>query len=186
VAEILARAKKAPLHWEARATLWDDVRFSAFEKELLPRRVSHICHLSISTEAFFAGHLKDSLHEYLSLSWTRVFVPDTLFGDGTTPIRLSCLELRHRDISWKSPLLQGVRYLDLRSPFENSRPSLTDWFDAIVDEMPQLGEDSASPIAPPFSFFNVRPIVTLPFLKTLGYLRLCGGCVRSHLLISSY
>jgi hypothetical protein len=194
-AEILARAKKAPLYLEARAIHWDDVRFSAFDKELLPR-VSHIGHLSISTEAFFLRRTLEGLTspaptlEYLSLSHPipasgeNCTVPDTLF-DSTTP-RLPCLELHNCDISWKSPLLKGLRFLELRTPSENARPSLTDWLDAL-DEMPQLKRlvlHSASPIAPPFPF-DVGRTVTLPFLTHLDISAIPGDCALAlaHLVL---
>jgi hypothetical protein len=195
-AEILARAKKAPLHLEAKTagSHWDDARFSAFEKELLPR-VSHIRHLSISTEAVFLRRTLEGLTspapilECLSLSLPvpsfRVFVPDTLFN-GTSP-RLSCLELRHCDISWKSPLLKGLRFLELRTPSEDARPSLTDWLDAL-DEMPQLKRlvlHSASPISPPFCSFDVGRTVTLPLLTHLDISAFAGDCALAlaHLVL---
>jgi hypothetical protein len=141
--EILARAKKAPLHLEAwmASCHWNSARVSAFEKEL-QSRVSHICHLRIaSLEGSYLRRTLEGLAspaptlEYLSLSHpiplsrVSVTVPDTLF-DGTTP-RLSCLELRYCDISWKSPLLKGIRYLELSARSENARPSLTGWLDAL-------------------------------------------------------
>ena len=92
-----------------------------------------------------------------------VTVPDTLF-DGTAP-RLSCLELHNCTISWKSPLLKGLRYLEIRSPDRYGRQSLAVWLDAL-DEMPQLTRlvlHSASPQAPPFPF-DIERTVTLPSL----------------------
>ncbi|SRR6266702_2702786 len=63
-AEILARAKTVPLQLEARIPIghWEDVRFSAFQKEL-QNRVSRICHLSISAEPF---HLHRTLERLVS------------------------------------------------------------------------------------------------------------------------
>ncbi|KAI9453530.1 hypothetical protein BJY52DRAFT_1418216 [Lactarius psammicola] len=148
-AEILARANMAPLHLKARVPhgLWDDARFSAFQNELHPH-VSHTCHLGISAEPFHLRKILEGLVspapilECLSLSGEeyrnrtigeRAFVPDTLF-DGSAP-RLSCLELWACNISWKSPLLRGLKHLEIRSPRQT--PSLSDWLDAL-DEMPQL------------------------------------------------
>ncbi|KAH9170620.1 hypothetical protein EDB89DRAFT_1276363 [Lactarius sanguifluus] len=74
------------------------------------------------------------------------FVPDTLFG-GTTP-NLSFLELWNCDINWKSPLLGGLKHLEIRTPLK--RPSLSVWLEAL-DQMPQLKTLTlhwASPIAP--------------------------------------
>src|SRR6266702_4088089 len=196
VAEILARAKKAPLHLEARFHngYWDNARFSAFQKELHPR-VSHICHLSISGQYF---HLRWTLEglaspaptlEYLSLSRTRVLIspviiPNTLF-DGTTP-RLSCLKLRNCDISWKSPLLKFLKYLELRTPSANAKPSLAIWLGAL-DEMTRLKRlvlQSASPIAPSFPF-EVERTVTLPSLTRLDISASAGDCALAlaHLVL---
>jgi hypothetical protein len=149
VAEILSRAKNAPLILEARILYnwWDDARFIAFDK-VLQSRVSHIRHLSIRAEAFALLRTLEGLTtpapnlEYLSLyregDFTGTvtegpFVPDALF-DGTTP-RLFSLELRGCDISCNSPLLKGLRNLEIRRPPEHT--SLTEWLDTL-DEMPQL------------------------------------------------
>ncbi|KAI9455926.1 hypothetical protein BJY52DRAFT_615746 [Lactarius psammicola] len=179
-AEILARAKKAPLHLEARFPIghWDDARFSTFQKELQPR-VSHICHLGISAGPFNLRRILGGLAspapalEYLSLSnekyqnrallSSRALIPNNIF-DGTTP-RLSCLVLCNCNISWTSPLLKGLKNLEIITLSENMRPSLTIWLDAL-DEMPQLETlilHSATPIAPPFPY-DVERTVTLPFL----------------------
>ena len=175
-AEILARAKITPSHLEAK----DSWRF-AFEKEL-QAHVSKIRHLSLTGEASILHKTLDELVspaptlEYLSLSqappaWgyisSQVPVPDTLF-DGATP-KLSCLELHYCAISWTSPLLKGLRYLEIYTPFTNARPSLTVWLDAL-DEMPQLTRlalRSASPKALlPFPF-DVERVVILPSLTHL-------------------
>ncbi|KAF8266015.1 hypothetical protein EI94DRAFT_1734056 [Lactarius quietus] len=177
-AEILARAKTMPLHLEARddGGLWrDDVRCRSFEG-VLQSRDSHISHLSITARPSSLRRTFDRLAspaptlEHLSLSQvstrTQVSVPDTLF-DGTTP-RLSRLELCNCDISWNSPLLKGLRYLEIRTPSKNARPSLTVWLD-VLDEMPQLKElvlHTASPIAPTFPF-DIERTVTLPSLTYL-------------------
>jgi hypothetical protein len=177
-AEILARAKKAPLHLMARLPDGDirNIRFSAFELEL-HTRVSYIRHLTISADS---SRLRMTLKglvspapmlEYLSLThpgppWQQEFVPDTLF-DGTTP-RLSCLELYNNNISWKSPLLKGLKILEMHTPSPNARPSIDVWIDAL-DEMPQLRRlvlHSASPSSPDFPF-DVERTVTLPSLTHL-------------------
>jgi hypothetical protein len=185
-AEMLTRARMAPLYLEARVPLghWDDARFTAFQDEL-QAHISHICHLGIT-----AGYLQlcKTLErlvspaptlEYLSLCSEEhrergVFVPNTLF-DGITP-RLSRLELRNCDFSWKSPLLKGLKNLEIRKPTD-ARPSLSLWLDAL-DEMPQLSTltlHSASPIAPPFPF-DVERTVTLPSLTNFDISDFPGGC----------
>ena len=125
-AEILTRAKKAPLHLGATVPCdrWDDRWFSAFGKEL-QNCVPHICHLNISTHSASLRKILEKLVspapklEYLSLShptgpWPRKLVPDTLF-ECTAP-RLSCLELRNHSISWQSSLLKGLKSLEMRVP----------------------------------------------------------------------
>jgi hypothetical protein len=175
--EMLTQSRVAPLYLEARVPLghWDNARFTAFQGEL-QAHISHICHLGITAEY---SHLCKTIErlvspaptlEYLSLCSEenrerRVFVPNTLF-DGITP-RLSHLELHNCDFSWRSPLLKGLTYLEIRKPTD-ARPSLSLWLDAL-DEMSQLVTltlHSASPISPPFPF-DVERTVTLPSLTNL-------------------
>ena len=188
--EMLVRAKSVPLYleatrassrcWESR---WDGEQFDAFLTEL-QARVPHICHLSINAKGYHLGNTLDLLVspaptlKYLSLVspgvterkhetiWDEVFIPDALF-EGIAP-RLSRLELRNCYISWKSPLLKGLKCLIILTPFESVRPNLAVWLDAL-DEMPQLQTltlYSASPIALPLPFV-VERTVTLPSLTHL-------------------
>ena len=174
ISEILARAKMAPLYLEARFSnsYWNNDRFSAFGEELR-MCVSRTRHLHISASFGDLRKTFDSLVspapalEILSLSRSRQlypqFIPDTLVG-GATP-RLSFLKLRNCNISWKSPLLNGLRNLDIRMPSVNMVQSLSDWLDAL-EEMPQLEMltlHKASPVAGPFPF-NVERLVALPSL----------------------
>ncbi|KAH8993963.1 hypothetical protein EDB92DRAFT_1815257 [Lactarius akahatsu] len=119
------------------------------------------------------GYSRDSVSpapilEYLSLSgkenkWKRTSVANTLFN-GSTP-RLSRLELKYCDISWKSPLFRGLRHLIIHTLSANARPSLSVWLNAL-DEMSQLRTlvlHSASPITPSFPF-DIERTVTLPSL----------------------
>jgi hypothetical protein len=50
-------------------------------------------------------------------TWNEVDIPDDLF-EGTAP-GLSCLKLRNCDISWESPLLRGLKYLEILTPSEH-------------------------------------------------------------------
>jgi hypothetical protein len=171
--EILVRAKSVPLYLDANG-YWDSVKICLFQKQL-QSRVPRICHLSITADAI-------SLHitlkglvspaptlEYLSVfsnEYLEIFIPDNLFN-GCTP-RLSCLELRNCGISWKSPLLKGLKYLKIRTPSEETRPKLAVWLDAL-SELPQLKAltlHSASPISPP-SPFDVERTLTLSSLTHL-------------------
>ncbi|KAH9030014.1 hypothetical protein EDB84DRAFT_1495541 [Lactarius hengduanensis] len=166
----------------------------------LQARVSHTCHLAISAERFRLRKTLEGLVspaptlEYLSLfsdgHWnsaiSKVFIPDTLF-DGTTP-RLSHLQLHQCDISWKSPLLKGLKYLQIHIPSRDVRPSLSDWLDAL-DEMPQLemlNLHSASPIAPPDALLSVASSAPSHFL--LEHLNISAsvrdcGLALVHLLL---
>jgi hypothetical protein len=202
VTEILNRAKNVPLHFEARplSSLWDAARFAAFTNEL-QARISHICYLGIT--AGYGPRLQGTLDglvspaptlEYLSLSRegvvasdNRTYVPDTLF-DGTAP-RLSILELRNCDISWESPLLKSVTYLEIRSLSAKARPSLSVWLD-VLEEMPQLKTltlYSASPIAPAGSKLPsyIERTITLSSLEDFDIsasVRECGLAL-AHLVL---
>ena len=197
--EILARARMAPLYLEANIPIfrWDNARISAFQQEL-QTHISHICYLCISADTFLLRRTLEALAspapilEYLSLIRTiipmkRVRVSKTLFG-GTTP-RLSYLRLCNCDISWKSPLLvKGLKSLEILTPFNNARPKLAAWLDAL-DEMSQLKMlvlHSASPVAPPFPFdVDVKRTVTLPSLTHLNISTSAGDCALAlaHLVL---
>ena len=142
--EILARAKNAPLYLEARIPIasWDRDRVNAFTMEL-QTRVSQICHLSINAEPFDLLRVFDELSfpapilETLSVSQPVEpggTLPHTLFG-GVTP-RLSSLKLHDVDINWESPLLKGLRYLEIRAASATAWDN-SDWLNALC-EMQQL------------------------------------------------
>ncbi|KAF8267392.1 hypothetical protein EI94DRAFT_1730674 [Lactarius quietus] len=192
--EILARAKEAPLHLEARfrTSDWGDTRFNAFEKEI-QSRVSQICYLSISAGSFRLQKMIGGLTspaptlECLSLaqlppiasSW-RVSVHDTLFG-GTTP-RLTSLQLRNCDFSWKSPLLKGLRCLDARTESGSAKPNLADWLDALR-EMPHLEKLVLHSVSPnylhsPFTY-DINRVVSLPSLTHLDISANARSCARA-------
>ena len=188
VTEIFARAKNAPLHLEARMPIdrWVYPRSNAFVKEL-QTRISKIRHLSINAGPFnrlivFQGLSSPApTLEYLSVSQSvdpgrLEALPLTLFG-GVTP-RLSSLKLHDINIDWKSPLLRGLRYLEIRAPFaiawENS-----DWLDALR-EMPQLEKlilDSASLVVDPIQpSSDVQWSVSLPSLTHMDISAAAGIC----------
>ena len=107
--------------------------------------------------------------ESLSLSYKRptdestYVIPDNFFN-GTAP-SLTSLQLESCDISWKSPLLKGLRILEISNPSAKTWPELNDWLDAL-NEMPQLKELSlqfAAPLAPRGNLLIFRT-VTLPSL----------------------
>ena len=189
-AEILARAKSAPLYFEANFPNRDDVigrRFKTFRKEL-QARIPYIRRLRASHDPVLLYEILEEIAspaptlEYLSLSasgvdWTgwQTYIRDTLFN-GSAP-RLSCLKLRYCNISWKSPLFKRLEYLKILTPAAEARPNLAVWLDAL-DEMPQLRTlilHSASPIAPSFPF-DVDRTVTLPSLTCLDILASTKDC----------
>ena len=200
-AEILSRAKTVPLHLEARVPIgrWGDAQFSTFRNEL-QTHVSHICNLAIGGEHSQLRKILEGLVsaapilEYLSLSCetyrnrvlsSQVFIPDNVF-DGITP-RLSGLVLRNCDISWKSPLLMGLKHLDIHAPFD--RPSLSAWLDMLC-EMGQLKTlilHWATPALPHDAPIpsNVERIITLPSISHLeisASARDCGLAL-AHLIL---
>jgi hypothetical protein len=197
--EILARAGMAPLHLEAIVPihLWNDDRSVSFAKQL-HTHLSHIYRLRIGAEMCHLNRILEGLIspaptlEHLSLSAqyyaesSRVSVPDTLF-DATTP-KLSSLELYNCSISWKSPFLKSLKYLETIKLSMITRPSLTDWLDAL-DEMPQLTSlllDSSSPSTSLFPF-DIKRTVTLPSLTRLDISdsELDCGLALAHLILPS-
>ena len=196
---MLTRAKKVPLRLEATATghHQDAARLNAFKKEV-QSRVTNIYHLEISADSVFLPRTLKQLSspapflESLSLCTegddlttpSHIIIPDTLFG-GITP-RLFFLKLHMCNISWKSPLLKGLRFLEIYGPSRHARPSLADWLDAL-DQMPQLKKlvlYYASPTAPPIPL-DVKRTVTLPFLTDLDIAAYTGECslTLSHLVL---
>ena len=179
MAEMLARGKEAPLHLEASTMDWDDSRIRAFGKEL-QAHVSHIYHLNIfGTSHYVWTTLQNTLFaspapilEHLSLFIPSlegmVSISNTAFN-GITP-RLSCLGLHQIIISWKSPLLRGLRYLKLFEVRNDDMLSVTEWLDAL-DGMPQLKElvlYEASPLAAVFELpLDTKRTATLPVLTHL-------------------
>jgi hypothetical protein len=156
--EILSRVKMAPLHVEADLTKWDLEHFEVFERQL-EAHISHTRHLKFS-----GYHLSNMVQRLVSpaptlesLSFSRnsrlyrlpcAIIPDNLFN--CTAPSLTSLKLEKCDIGWKSPLLKGLRILEILDLSAKARPELNDWLDAL-NEMPQLEElslKSATPIAP--------------------------------------
>ena len=177
IAEILARAKMACLHFEADFTNWRHEHIDAFEK-LLEAHISRTRHLKI------CGPFRPTLERLissapnleslsllnkpgLSTQWhliTRII----LFG--CIMPSLTSLELEYFDISWKSGLLKSLQALEIRWPSEDARPELDDWLDAL-DEMPQIKMLVllyATPLVPLTASLTPEPsrTVTLPSLTT--------------------
>ena len=142
ITEIVARAKMSPLYLEAETTYWSKARFDAFEKQL-KAHISHTRQLTISGELRTLPERLISpalVMESLSLSDpffefapSAPIIPDALF-DSTAP-NLTSLELDGCGISWKIPLLKGLRTLKIKR--SSKEVTLNDWLDAL-NEMPQL------------------------------------------------
>jgi hypothetical protein len=187
--EILARAKSVPLYLEARVShRWDHDRSSTFRTEL-QACIPYIRHLRITADHFRLRRTLERLAspaptlECLVLNSNGGFcdgkidfvLPDTLFN-GSAP-RLSCIKLFTCEISWTSPLLKGLRYLEIRLTTSHAKPTLAAWLDAL-DELPHLKTlaiDSASPVAPRFPF-DVMRTTTLPSLTHLEIYASPGDC----------
>ena len=84
---------------------------------------------------------------------------------------------RYCYISWKSPLLKGLKHLEIFKPSTHGRPDLAGWLDTL-DEMTQLKTlilHSASPIAHSLPF-NVERAITLPSLTHFDISGSLGDC----------
>ena len=128
--EVLSRAKNSPLYLKARIPRNDITKLSAFKEEN-QQHVSQIRFLDICAMQTQLYNILQTLLspapilEHLSLSfeiYTSSPFPAALF-DGTMP-RLSHLELRCCDISWESPLLKRLTYLNISSQSYDARPGL--------------------------------------------------------------
>ena len=206
--EILNRAKSVPLCIETRAS--GRYRFGEILKRV-QAYLPQIRHLSISAKLISFRKMYRGLEdapmspapilEYLSLSRLEdasrniadrqpsipdIQVSDTIFG-GCAP-RLSCLKLRNCNISWNpnSPLLKGLKYLEIRTSYEMARPTLAVWLDTL-DAIPQLKMltlHSASPVAVHFPF-NTERTISLPFLTHLDISASFRDCAlaSAHLVL---
>ena len=171
IAEILSRAKMAPLNLEVDLTRWKRERIDAFERQL-DAHMSHTRHLRISGPLPPFEQLVSSAPTLESLSLShksgssdQAVIPINLFN--CTAPSLTSLELVYCNISWKSPLLTGLQTLKIFCLSEEARPKLEDWLDAL-SEMPKLATLSlhfASPVAPLASLISESlRTITLPSL----------------------
>ena len=192
MAEILSRAKMAPLHLEADLTNSRKDQIDVIERQL-EAHISHTRHLCIR------GHLQTALErlvssapilESLSLSqfwFPQTVIPVNLFNH-TIP-SLTSLKLDSCDISWKSPLLKGLQTLEMLKPSTKARPKLEDWLDALND-MPQLETlilQFASPTTSPAASLIPEPTrtVTLPSLTKFHIFAAAKDCALAlaHLVM---
>jgi hypothetical protein len=187
-AETLARAKNSLLYLEARNPIgrWDDARINAFKKEL-QNRVSQICHLSIDAEPFCLLSVLEGLTspaptlEYLSLSQPDEplgSLPHAFFG-GATP-RLSSLKLYNLNIGWESPLLKGLRHLEIHAPSAFVWSNVSQWLNALgeMSQLEKLVLHSSSLMANPLqSPLDIQRSVSLPSLTHMDISAAAGNCV---------
>ena len=191
LAEILSRAKMAPLLLEADFTRfnWPEPMIDAMGEDI-EAHISHTRRLRIRGPlcSVFKRLASSALTlESISLSHTskssQVVIPVDLFN--CTAPRLSSLELENCDISWKSPLLKGLRTLKIHRLSNEARPKLEDWL-AALDEMPQLETlvlNSATPLASLASLTS--RIVTLPSLTKFHISAFAKDCflALTHLVL---
>jgi hypothetical protein len=196
MAGMLARAKMAPLHWKAEIDNWDPTKLEAFERQL-KAHISHTSYLDITGDLTASPPLGQFVStapilELLALSHrplldSPIIMPDALFK-GAAP-RLTTIRLANYDISWKSPLLKGLRSLEINKLSTEVRPKLQDWLDAL-NGMPHLQTLfflSATPIAsfdvPPT--FEPQSTVTLPSLTQFCISGIAADCslALAHLVL---
>ncbi|KAF8492740.1 hypothetical protein F5888DRAFT_1636895 [Russula emetica] len=197
MAEILTRAKMAPLHLEADVSIWRTAQVEAFERQL-EAHISHTRHLSLSgsLQTAFARLLSSApTLESLSLSHKYqvygllpvAIVPDNLLN--CTAPNLTSLELENCDISWKSPLLKGLRNLQILDISTKARPKFEDWLDALneMSNLQTLSLQSATPLAPLASPLIPGPsrAITLPSLTHFRIHASAKDCALAlaHLLL---
>lgn len=193
ITEMLSRAKMAPLHLEAKIDYKNKTQL-AFFKQQLKAHISHTRQLSLSEQ--FQTVLERFISsapalEFLSLADLSshpdrpMDVPAALFNN--TGPKLAGLELYRCDISWKSPLLRGLRSLRIWGPVRQARPPLKDWLDAL-DEMSQLETlilHNASPICCTAIISEPQRTITLPFLTQFEITACVLDCVLAlaHLVL---
>jgi len=195
ITEMLARAKMAPLHLEARIDYKNKTQLDFFEQQL-EAHISHTRQLSLSEQ--FQTVLERFISsapamEFLSLadlysshSHRPIHVIPATFLNNTAS-KLAGLELCRCNISWKSPLLKGLRSLEIWDPSKKARPPLEDWLDAL-DEMPQLEAlilHNASPICSTAIISEPQRTITLPSLTQFEITAYVLDCVLAlaHLVL---
>ncbi|KAH9984213.1 hypothetical protein BJV77DRAFT_212406 [Russula vinacea] len=206
MAEILARARTMPLHLEANPVYWITEKNDAFERQL-EAHISHTRYLSIRGQIHAAlERLVSSapILESLSLSHTsydtcrfrlpQLVIPINLFNC-ITP-KLTSLELENCHISWKSPLLRGLRNLKVLNPYTGTRDwegrELKHLLDALND-MPQLetlilytsNDTELTPLAAAPLKSRSSRVVTLPSLTGLHISASARDCAfaLAHLVL---
>jgi hypothetical protein len=194
-AVMLVRAKMAPLYLGAQTIQWKRAKFEAF-KEQIEAHIHHIRHLSITVKPKHLkmfGQLVSSAPslEFLSIDnresphvASPVIIPDNLF-DGIAP-KLTYLRLYNCGIRWQSPLLKGLRDLEISSFPTRARIAFYSWLRALK-QMPQLERLALHRGIPSGTAPSERLklIVDLPSLTELSISATVGDCavVLDHLVL---
>jgi hypothetical protein len=174
MAEILSRAKMAPLHLEADFNYWDVKHLEDFGKQL-EAHISHTLHLKVSGYCLptVVNNLVSPAPTLESLCLRYRPRGDdpplyTIFSNNLfncTAPSLTALELERCDIDWKLPLLKGLRTLKIDETYGKTRSAFNDWLDALT-EMSQLKQLSLRHVTPraPLAEPRISRTVTLPSL----------------------
>ena len=192
-AVMLVRAKTAPLYLKAETIQWNKEKFKAF-KEQIEAHIHHIRHLSITAERkhlrMFAQLASSAPSlEFLSIDNRDlcyvVTIPDNFLG-GIAP-KLTHLRLYNCGIRWQSPLLKGLRDLEVSGFPTSGRSAFIVWLHALK-QMPRL-ERLALPHGIPCNTVvpsdGLKLTVDLPSLAELSISASVSDCtvVLAHLVL---
>jgi hypothetical protein len=144
-AEMLARAKMAPLHLEAKTSQWSMEKFEAFKRQV-KAHIHHTRQLSIMATPQYLMQMfrrlvssAPSLEKFSIAKFSQSNSPLTIsvnLFDGIAP-KLIYLRLDNCGIRWESPFLKGLRDLELFSFPAGARVTVDAWLNAL-NQMPQL------------------------------------------------
>jgi hypothetical protein len=194
MAEMLARAKMVPLHWEVDFTRWREKEIDAFERQL-ENHITHTRHLKVRgplqmvlKRLVSSAPVLETLsleHRHSQFTSIRDVIPVNLFN-GIAP-SLTSLELNTCDIfSLKSPLLKGLQTLEVR--YLQTRPNLDVWLD-FWGKMPKLESlvlEHATPSATPLRVISEPSrTVVIPFLTKFHIIAFARDCALAlaHLVM---
>jgi hypothetical protein len=197
-AVMLVRANPAPLYLKAQTMQWSRAKFEAF-KEQIEAHIHQFRHLSIRVKPkhlTIFGQLVSAAPslELLSIdnrnsphTFPPGIIPSNLF-DGIAP-KLTYLRLYNCGISWKSPLLKGLRVLELFSFPVHARVQFDCWLRALK-QMPQLERLVLHDRIPSLNnkvdlSQGLKLTVDLPFLTELSISASVSECavVLAHLVL---
>ncbi|KAF8481677.1 hypothetical protein DFH94DRAFT_825602, partial [Russula ochroleuca] len=192
-AEMLARAKMAPLHLEVKTSRWSVKKFEAIKGQV-EAHINHTRRLSImSTTQNLVQTFRllvssaPSLEQFSIVNRSRSNLPPTIpvnIFDGIAP-KLINLRLDNCGIRWESPFLRGLRDLQLSSYPLGARTTVDTWLDAL-NQMSQLEKLSLRDHIPIYSAIRLPVIpVVLSSLTELDISASARDCVAvlAHLVL---